>query len=82
MKKLFLLLVFIHTLVGLGATTVDRPLEIIVNFPPPYPREFAAYFNNPTAYSITVINHTDQDQTVYFLGKTPGLNERRSGGTR
>lgn len=50
-----------------------RPLDIMVNFPPPFPREFTAYFNNPTAYSITVTNFSDQDQEVYFLAEMRGL---------
>lgn len=56
-----------------GEAPVDRPLDIVVNFAPPFPREFTAYFNNPTAYSITVTNFSDQDQEVYFLAEMRGL---------
>ncbi len=52
----------------------QRPLEIVLNFLPPYPTEFSAYFNNPASYSITVINHTDVEQDVYFLGELVGIN--------
>ena len=52
----------------------QRPMEVIINFYPPYPREFAAYYNNPQEYSITVINYTDADQDVYFLGELHGTS--------
>lgn len=52
----------------------QRPIEVIINFTPPYPREFTAYFNNPQAYSITAINHTEQEVTVYFLGEIRGTS--------
>jgi len=55
-------------------SSAQRPLEVFINFSPPYPREFTAYYNNPQNYSVTVINHSDQDQTVYFLGELIGTN--------
>lgn len=61
------------TLLAIGAFA-QRPLEVIINFYPPYPREFAAYYNNPQDYSISVINYTDADQEVYFLGELHGLS--------
>lgn len=72
-------IIFLFTLLFLAfpvvatEAPVDRPLDIIVNFAPPFPREFTAYFNNPTAYSITVTNYSDQDQEVYFLAEMRGL---------
>jgi hypothetical protein len=50
----------------------QRPIEVI-NFTT-LPREFTAYFNNPQAYSITAINHTEQklpfilEKSGYFNG--------------
>lgn len=69
---LFLTLFLLGTSASLDAQS-GRPLDIQVNFPPPFPREFTAYFNNPTAYDITVTNFTDQDQEVYFLAEMRGL---------
>ncbi len=72
MKRFFFFLLLLHTL-PLLAGTLNRPLEIIVNFPPPYPTQASYYFDNPDAYSITVINHTDADQEVYFVAELRGL---------
>ncbi|MEM9259052.1 MAG: hypothetical protein AAGA62_05360, partial [Bacteroidota bacterium] len=72
--RISLLLLTLVTLLPLRATElVDRPLDIVVNFPPPFPREFTAYFNNPTAYTITVTNFSNQDQEVFFLAEMKGL---------
>ena len=73
MKRLHLLILVLLTATGLHAETVDRPLDIIVNFPPPYPTQLTYYFNNPDAYSITVINYTDADQEVYFVAELRGV---------
>jgi len=73
MRKLILFLSLNCLLVGALSAQTGRPLDIQVNFPPPFPREFTAYFNNPTAYSITVTNFSDQDQEVYFLAEMRGL---------
>ncbi|MEM7573588.1 MAG: hypothetical protein AAF433_11830 [Bacteroidota bacterium] len=72
MKHRFLFFLALCATTLLQAT--NRPLEIIVNFPGPYPMEIAAYFNNPASYTITVINHTDQDQELYFLAEMRGLD--------
>ena len=66
-KNKFSILIIISTFFC-SALLSQRPLEVIINFFPPYPREFSAYFNDPQNYSITVINHTDVEQTVFFLG--------------
>ncbi len=50
----------------------QRPLEVIINFMPPYPYEIAAYYNNPQSYSITIINHAESAQTIYLLGEIRG----------
>ncbi|MEM6772693.1 MAG: hypothetical protein AAF597_19095, partial [Bacteroidota bacterium] len=75
MQRLLLLFTVLLLVGNLHAAEapVDRPLDIVVNFPPPFPREFTAYFNNPTAYSISVTNFSDQDQEVYFLAEMRGL---------
>jgi hypothetical protein len=70
----YTILVCLLILSGFLTANAQRPLEVIINFSPPYPREFTAYYNNPQNYSITVINHSEQDQTVYFLGELIGLN--------
>ena len=65
--------VFIIVLLSFAdVLSAQRPMEVIINFLPPYPREFAAYYNNPQDYSITVINYTDVEQEVYFLGELHG----------
>lgn len=72
LTKMFVTLL---TLSSLSINSIaQRPLEVFINFSPPYPREFTAYYNNPQNYSITVINHSEQDQTVYFLGELIGLD--------
>ena len=53
--------------------STHRPLEIQVNIAPPYASEFAAYFNDPTAYTITVTNFSEADQEVYLVGELRGL---------
>ena len=70
-KNKFSILIIISTFFC-SALLSQRPLEVIINFFPPYPREFSAYFNDPQNYSITVINHTDVEQTVFFLGELKG----------
>lgn len=50
----------------------QRPIEVIINFTPPYPYEIAAYYNQPQSYSITLVNYTDQEQTIYVLGELQG----------
>ena len=52
----------------------QRPLEIIVNFPPPYPREFAAYYYAPDLYSLTIINYTENEQEIYLTGGLYGTD--------
>jgi len=68
-RRILPLLFFVAGLLPLMA---QRPLEVIINFMPPYPYEIAAYYNNPTNYSITLINYTDQPQTIYLLGELRG----------
>jgi hypothetical protein len=71
MKKIGLF--FTLLLVSLPAIG-QRPLEIIVNFPPPYPREFAAYYYAPDLYSLTIINYTENEQEIYLTGGLYGTN--------
>lgn len=71
LQRIFLLLFVVFTI---QSTWAQRPLEVVINFFPPYPREFSAYFNDPQNYSITVINHTEVEQTVYFLGELKGTS--------
>lgn len=52
----------------------QNELQIVVNFSPPYPREFSAYFNQPQNYSVTVINTTSTEQSFYLLGELHGLS--------
>lgn len=72
MKKTILHLISI--LVVLSAVRAQRPLEIIVNFPPPYPTEFAAYYFSPDLYSLTIINYTENEQEVYLTGGLYGTD--------
>ena len=72
MKKLLTILL---TLVSLSSILIaQRPLEIIVNFPPPYPREFAAYYYAPDLYSLTIINYTENEQDIYLTGGLYGTD--------
>ncbi len=70
-KSTTLLLSFLGLL---SIVSAQRPLEIIVNFPPPYPREFAAYYYAPDLYSLTIINYTENDQEIYLTGGLYGTD--------
>ncbi|HZV69034.1 MAG TPA: hypothetical protein VFG10_05795 [Saprospiraceae bacterium] len=70
--------ILLNSLLGMfmsaGMLSAQRPVEVIINFMPPYPVEIAAYYNSPQAYSITAINYTAEPQTVYFLGELRGTS--------
>lgn len=72
MKKSTTILLSLLSLASI--VIAQRPLEIIVNFPPPYPREFAAYYYAPDLYSITIINYTENEQNVYLTGGLYGTD--------
>ncbi|HQW25144.1 MAG TPA: hypothetical protein PLV75_04285, partial [Saprospiraceae bacterium] len=72
MKKITSILLSLIGLVSM--ISAQRPLEIIVNFPPPYPREFAAYYYAPDLYSLTIINYTENDQDIYMTGGLYGTD--------
>ncbi len=45
----------------------QRPIEIITNLAMPFPTEAGDLYEQYQNYSITVINHTDQPQSLFFL---------------
>jgi hypothetical protein len=52
----------------------QRPIEIIAQLSEPFPTEVGDFVEQFDNYSITVINHSDQTQELYFLADYFGDN--------
>ncbi|MCB0646691.1 MAG: hypothetical protein KDC49_08510 [Saprospiraceae bacterium] len=58
-----------------GMMMAQRPLEVIVNFnTSSFPKEFSAYFNEKSNYTLTLVNYTETEQEVFFLAQLTGIN--------
>ncbi len=52
----------------------QRPIEVITQLSQPIPTEVGDLYEQYQNYTVTVINHTDKEQTIYFLADLIGDN--------
>lgn len=57
-----------------GQLIAQLPIEVIPIITQPYPTELGDLNEDFTNYMVTVINHTEKDQNLYFLAELRGVD--------